>query len=250
MNDVESVTAAVIIIGDEILSGRTVDKNSNFIAKHLVKLGITLRQVSIIPDIESEIVDTVNTFRKCYDYVFTTGGIGPTHDDITADSIARAFNTGIDVDIRALDMMRKRYKESELHGDRLRMARIPKGADLIENQISQTPGFMLENVIVMAGIPKIMQIMLENVTPKLRTGPRVKSLTVRVIVPESQIATILREVNEQNTELSLGSYPFFENDQIGSNIVLRSTNHLALLSGEKLLFQRSKSCRSKSPDCR
>lgn len=238
MTDMNKVTAAIIIIGDEILSGRTPDRNTSYIAKHLSTIGITLCEVRIIADIETVIVDTVNHLRTNYDYVFTTGGIGPTHDDITADSIAVAFRVPIDIDRRAVEMMRQRYHEDELHGDRLRMARIPMGSDLIENPISHTPGFMHENVIVMAGIPEIMQVMLDFVTPKLRKGLPFITLTVRVITPESQIAMILRDIQENFSGLSLGSYPFFENNELGTHLVLRSTKEPLLLEAQDMLIQR------------
>ena len=238
MNDRTKVSAAIIIIGDEILSGRTRDQNTCYIASHLGAIGITLCEVRIIPDIDTWIIDTVNSLRARYDYVFTTGGIGPTHDDITADSIARAFDVPIDIDERALDMMRKRYKEEDLRGERLRMARIPAGADLIDNSISHTPGFMLDNVIVMAGIPDIMQVMLDSVLPKLRSGRPFLTMTIRVIAPESQIAASLKAVQKQFDDLTLGSYPFFENNQLGAHLVLRSTNENALTAARDMLMTK------------
>ena len=234
----DKVTAAIVIIGDEILSGRTRDQNTSYIASHLGTIGITLCEVRIIPDIEPTIIDTVNTLRAQYDYVFTTGGIGPTHDDITADCIARAFGVPIDIDDRALEMMRKRYREEDLRGERLRMARIPAGAELIDNPISHTPGFMLENVIVMAGIPDIMQVMLDCVLPQLRTGLPFMTMTIRVIAPESQIAVPLKEVQSQFNDLLLGSYPFIENNQLGVHLVLRSTSQSALSTASELLMNK------------
>ena len=238
MSDQNKVTAAIVIIGDEILSGRTRDQNTSYIASHLSAIGITLCEVRIVPDIETWIVDTVNSLRVQYDYVFTTGGIGPTHDDITADSIARAFDVAIDIDERALDMMRKRYKEEDLQGERLRMARIPAGANLIDNSISHTPGFMLENVIVMAGIPDIMRVMLDSVLPHLQSGQPFLTMTIRVIAPESQIAVPLKEVQKQFDDLTLGSYPFFENNQLGAHLVLRSTNDTSLAAARDLLMSK------------
>ena len=161
------ISAALIVIGDEILSGRTKDKNIGYIADHCTSIGIQLQEVRIVADDEGEIVAAVNALRAKYSYVFTTGGIGPTHDDITADCIAKAFGVSIEVDQRALDLMMPAFKARgvELTPARLRMARIPTGADLVENPISTAPGFMLENVITMAGIPSIMQVMLDQVTP-------------------------------------------------------------------------------------
>ena len=178
MLEAETITAAILVIGDEILSGRTKDKNIGYIAEYLTNLGIDLREARVVPDVEEEVVAAINALRKRYDYLFTTGGIGPTHDDITADCVARALDVGIDQDERAIAMMRERYKPEELTEARLRMARIPLGAELIENPISRAPGFMIGNVITMAGVPSIMQAMLDNVAPKLRTGVRVEVETI------------------------------------------------------------------------
>ena len=167
-----SVTAALLIIGDEILTGRTKDKNIGYIAEYLTGIGIDLREVRVVPDVEEEIVAAVNALRSRYTYLFTTGGIGPTHDDITADSVAKALGVGIGVDPRAVAMLQERYQPHELNEARLRMARIPDGADLIENPISKAPGFRIGNVFVMAGVPSIMQAMLDNIAPALQTGAR------------------------------------------------------------------------------
>src|SRR5919107_1973603 len=162
-----SVTAALLVIGDEILSGRTKDKNIGYIAEYLTHIGIDLREVRVVPDEEPEIVAAVNALRQRYTYLFTTGGIGPTHDDITADCIAKAFGVSIDIDERARAMMLERYKPEDLNEARLRMARIPAGADLIDNPISKAPGFRLGNVIVMAGVPQNNQAFLHAVHPPL-----------------------------------------------------------------------------------
>ncbi len=155
------VTAALLVIGDEILSGRTKDKNIGYIAEYLTGIGVDLSEVRVVPDVEAEIVAAVNALRTRYTYLFTTGGIGPTHDDITADAVAKAFGVAIDIDPRAVAMMQQRYQPGELNEARLRMARIPAGADLIENPISKAPGFRIGNVFVMAGVPAIMQAMLD-----------------------------------------------------------------------------------------
>src|SRR3954463_14194301 len=168
------VTAAVLVIGDEILSGRTKDKNIGYIAEYLTAIGIDLKEVRVVPDDEAEIVAALNALRARYTYVFTTGGIGPTHDDITADCVAKAFGVGIDVDERAKAMMLERYKPEDLNEARLRMARIPHGADLVDNPISRAPGFKLGNVIVMAGGPPIIQGVLRPGAPAPATGGRVK----------------------------------------------------------------------------
>src|SRR5205085_8227131 len=176
MNDI--VTAGILVIGDEILSGRTKDKNIGYIAEYLTNIGIDLKEVRVVPDLEEEIVAAVNALRSRYAYLFTTGGIGPTHDDITADAVAKAFGVPIDVDPRAKAMMLERYKPEDLNEARLRMARIPQGADLVDNPISRAPGFKLGNVIVMAGVPSIMQAMLDSVAPSLTTGARMVIETI------------------------------------------------------------------------
>ncbi|MGD9868663.1 MAG: competence/damage-inducible protein A [Hyphomicrobiales bacterium] len=218
----------MLVIGDEILSGRTKDKNIGYIAEYLTNIGIQLREVRVVPDVEARIVEAVNALRAAHTYVFTTGGIGPTHDDITADSIARAFGVPIDVDERALAIMRERYRPEDLTPARLRMARIPQGAELVANSVSKAPGFMLGNVIVMAGVPRIMQVMLDDVAPRLRTGLKMLSRTVRLERPEGLVADGLGRVQGEYPDVSMGSYPFFEKDRIGTQLVLRS------VSGERL----------------
>src|SRR4051794_12428737 len=166
----EVITAAILVIGDEILSGRTKDKNIGYIAEYLTNIGIDMREVRVVPDIEDEIVAALNALRARYDYVFTTGGIGPTHDDITADAVAKAFGVTIDEDPRAIAVMMERYAPADLTPARRRMARIPAGSDLIDNPVSKAPGFRLGNVIVMAGVPSVMQAMLDHAAQGLRTG--------------------------------------------------------------------------------
>jgi molybdenum cofactor synthesis domain-containing protein len=169
MTQAASVTAALLVIGDEILSGRTKDQNIGYIADYLSKIGIDLREVRVVPDMTAEIVAAVNTLRARYDYLFTTGGIGPTHDDITAGAVAAALNVEIAEDPRAMKLLLERIKPGDLNEARRRMARIPNGARLIANKISAAPGFWIANVIVMAGVPAIMQVMLDDVAPKLKT---------------------------------------------------------------------------------
>src|SRR5438045_2536332 len=177
----KTVTACLLIIGNEILSGRTKDANLQFLALELNKLGIRLMEVRVIPDVEQTVVDTVNEVRRKFDYVFTTGGIGPTHDDITADCVAQAFGVSIDVDPRALAILQERMATTgiEMNEARLRMCRIPEGADLVLNKVSAAPGMWIGNVIVMAGVPTIMQAMLDEVAPSLKTGVRILSETIR-----------------------------------------------------------------------
>lgn len=220
------VTAALMVIGDEILSGRTKDKNIGYIADHCTSIGIQLLEVRIVPDIEREIVDAVNALRAKYTYVFTTGGIGPTHDDITADSIAKAFGVGIDVDQRALDIMMPYFEKRgvEVTPARLRMARIPDGAELVENSISVAPGFMLDNVIVMAGIPNIMQVMLDAVTPRLRKGRMMHSHAIDLDHPEGLVAELLGTHQKAYPDVSMGSYPTIKNNRPCTQLVLRSVD--------------------------
>jgi molybdenum cofactor synthesis domain-containing protein len=216
------VTAAVLVIGDEILSGRTKDRNSGYIADYLTALGIDLREVRVVPDIEDEIVAALNALRARYTYVFTTGGIGPTHDDITADSVGKAFGVKVDVDPRVVEMFRTRAPAMELNEARLRMARIPAGAALVENKISAAPGFWIGNVIVMAGVPSIMQSMMDAVSDKLKTGARMLSETVRADAREGDIGTPLGEIAKANPDVIIGSYPFFDGSGPNTNIVVRS----------------------------
>ena len=215
------VTAAVLVIGDEILSGRTKDKNIGFIAEYLSAIGIDLKEVRVVPDEEDEIVTALNALRKRYTYVFTTGGIGPTHDDITADSVAKAFGVSIDVDPRAVALFKERAPQMELNEARLRMARIPKGADLVENKVSTAPGFKLDNVIVMAGVPSIMQAMLDAVAGTLKTGTKMLSETIKADAREGEIGTPLVEIAKANPDVILGSYPYFDGQGPNTNIVAR-----------------------------
>ena len=224
------VTAALLIIGDEILSGRTKDKNIGWIADHCTAIGIQLREVRIVPDIEDDVVAAVNALRARYTYLFTTGGIGPTHDDITADCIAKAFGVGIDVDQRALDLLLPYYAKSgrEVTPGRLRMARIPFGADLIENKVSVAPGFMTGNVITMAGVPSIMQAMLEAVTPRLRTGRKMISHAIDLNFPEGAIAEIFRAHQALYPDVPMGSYPSQRDGKPVTQLVLRCTDEVRL----------------------
>ncbi|MGH7248451.1 MAG: competence/damage-inducible protein A [Pseudomonadota bacterium] len=219
------VTAALLVIGDEILSGRTKDKNIGYIAEYLTGIGIDLKEVRVVPDEEAEIVVALNALRVRYTYVFTTGGIGPTHDDITADSVAKAFNVGIGYDPRAVELMAVRLAQtgSVMNEARMRMARVPLGAQLVLNKVSAAPGFWIGNVIVMAGVPHIMQAMLEYVTPKLTTGIRMLSESVRADCREGDIGTELAEIARQHSDVIIGSYPFMD-EKIGANthVVVRS----------------------------
>ncbi|QRG05073.1 competence/damage-inducible protein A [Xanthobacter dioxanivorans] len=219
-----SITAALVVIGDEVLSGRTKDKNIGHIAERLTDVGIDLREVRIVPDVEEDIVAAVNALRQRFTYVFTTGGIGPTHDDITADSIAAAFGVSIDVDPRARAMLLEYIAEKDLNEARLRMARIPAGASLVVNEVSKAPGFRIGNVIVMAGVPRIMQSMLEAVLPELDKGRPMLSRTILADAREGDIAAPLGEIARAFPEAVIGSYPFRDetDGRFKTNLVVRS----------------------------
>ena len=240
----ELVTAGVLVIGDEILSGRTKDKNIGYIAEYLTALGIDLMEVRVVGDEESAVIDALNALRHRYTYVFTTGGIGPTHDDITADCVAKAFGVSIDIDPRALAIMQERLAAtgSEMNDARLRMTRIPKGADLVLNKVSGAPGMWIGNVIVMAGVPSIMQAMLDEVAPKLKTGVRMLAETIRADAREGDIGTQLGEIAKANPQVAIGSYPFFDPQRgANTNVVLRARDAeklaLAKAAVEEMLQQ-------------
>jgi molybdenum cofactor synthesis domain-containing protein len=242
MTDQESsrtrtVTAALVVIGEEILSGRTRDENIAYIAAYLTRIGISLREVRVVADIEAEIVAAVNELRPRFTYVFTTGGIGPTHDDVTTDAIAKAFQVEVVVDPEAVAAMRQHFGGTELTPARLRMARIPQGAKLIDNAISRAPGFMLGNVIVMAGVPRIMQVMLDAVSPRLAKGRPMLSRSVRIDVPEGDAAPGLAEIQSAHPEVQIGSYPFFEDKRLGTYVVLRSTDGTKLAAALEALWE-------------
>ena len=221
----EIVTAAVLVIGDEILSGRTKDKNIGYIADYLTALGIDLREVRVVPDVEAEIVAAVNALRARYTYLFTTGGIGPTHDDITADCVAGAFGVPLEFNPEAVAILKERLAKTggELNEARMRMTRIPKGGSLVYNKVSGAPGFWIGNVIVMAGIPAVMQGMLDEVAPKLKTGAKLLSETIRADAKEGDVGTELGAIAKANPDTIIGSYPFFD-EKLGpnTNIVVRA----------------------------
>jgi molybdenum cofactor synthesis domain-containing protein len=226
------ISAAILVIGDEILSGRTKDKNIGYIAEYLTNIGIDLREVRVVADDEAEIVAALNAVRHRYTYVFTTGGIGPTHDDITADCVAKAFGVPIDVDPRARALLLTRIAEKELNEARLRMARIPKGADLILNKVSAAPGFRIGNVHVMAGVPAIMQAMLDEVAPTLKTGVKMLSESVRADCREGDIGGPLGDIAKAHPEVMIGSYPFQDDGRPNTNIVVRSRDAAKLAAAK------------------
>jgi len=225
-----SPTAAVLVIGDEVLSGRTQDTNTNTIARFLSALGIDLIEARVIGDDPDRIVAALNELRTAHDYVFTTGGIGPTHDDMTADAVARAFGVALPEHPEALAILGKRYGD-EFNAARRRMARIPEGGSLIANPVTDAPGFQIDNVFVMAGVPRIMQAMLEDVAPRLRTGAVVHSRTLRVTgVGEGSIADVLSAAAGTDRDLSFGSYPFGHGSvgEMGTNLVVRGRDAAAV----------------------
>jgi molybdenum cofactor synthesis domain-containing protein len=223
----EIVTAGILVIGDEILSGRTKDRNVGYIAEYLTNIGIDLREVRIVADDQDAIVEALNALRARYTYVLTTGGIGPTHDDITADSVAKAFGVAIDYDPRAVALLEEHFARmgTDVNEARMRMARVPADAKLVPNKISAAPGFWIDNVIVLAGVPSIMQAMLDAVAPQLRTGTRILSETVRADCREGDIGTELGEIAKAHPEVTIGSYPFMDEARgPNTNVVVRGRN--------------------------
>lgn len=219
-------SAAMLVIGDEILSGRTRDTNTHFLAGELTKHGIDLKEVRVVSDDEAVIIAAVKALSAAYDHVFTSGGIGPTHDDITADCIAKAFGAHLDVRDDARAILAAHYEKSgqELNAARLRMARIPDGATLIDNPVSSAPGFTLENVNVMAGVPTVFQAMVASVLPGLTGGEPLLSQSLRVMKGEGEIADFLADLAARFSDLSIGCYPFQHNGVYGANVVIRGHN--------------------------
>jgi molybdenum cofactor synthesis domain-containing protein len=229
----EIVTAGLLVIGDEILSGRTKDKNIAYIAEYLTAIGIELKEVRVVADEEDVIVEALDALRSRYSYVFTTGGIGPTHDDITADAVAKAFGVPIDHDPTAVALLRARFGGADLNEARMRMARIPAGGELIHNKVSTAPGFRIGNVFVMAGVPTIMQAMLDFVAPTLKTGAKMLAETVRADAREGDIGGPLAEIAKAHPGTMIGSYPFFDEKRgPNTNIVVRSRDPARLAAAK------------------
>jgi molybdenum cofactor synthesis domain-containing protein len=222
-------TAALAVIGDEILSGRTHDKNIAQVASWLQVQGIRLSEVRVVPDVEDRIVDAVNALRTRYDYLLTTGGIGPTHDDISVDAVAKALGVSVVVHPEARRILEDYYtSRGGLNPARLRMARVPEGASLIENRMSGAPGIHVANIYMMAGVPHIAAQMLDALTGTLEGGALLLSETVGGYIKESEVADLLRETERAHPQCSIGSYPFFREGQVGANFVVRSTDRAAL----------------------
>ena len=244
ISEIKTVTAAFVIIGNEILSGRTKDVNLSYLATVLVQVGIRLDEVRVIRDDQSTIANTVKTLRSEYDYVFTSGGIGPTHDDITCDSIALSFELDVHHHPEALKRMKAHAKKRgvELNEARLRMARTPLGASLINNPISAAPGFTIENVHVMAGVPSVFQAMVNELLPTLRRGTKIYSRTVISNLGEGTVANGLEKIQSKYPTIDIGSYPFFKNGIYGTSLVLRGAQVNDLEVAAKDIFNLIKEC--------
>ncbi len=224
-------TAGLVVIGDEILSGRTHDKNIAQVASWLQVQGIRLSEVRVVPDILERIVEAVNALREGNDYLFTTGGIGPTHDDITVDAVAAALGVGVVIHPAARAVLEKYYADKGgVNEGRLRMARVPEGADLIPNRMSGAPGIKIGNIHMMAGVPHIAAQMLDALTGTLEGGAPLLSETIGGYIPESEVSSLLREVEQAHEDCQIGSYPFFREGRVGANFVIRSTDADALQS--------------------
>ncbi len=218
------VNAAILIIGNEILSGRTQDTNTSTLATWLNSIGVKVNEVRVIPDDEKIIIDTLNLLRKSYNYVFTTGGIGPTHDDITAESVSKAFNRKYQVHKEAFKLLEAYYKPGEFNEGRQKMVWMPEGAELILNPTSGAPGFNVDNVFCLPGVPSILKSMLGGLKNKIVGGEPILSHTISLRTVESEIANSLTKVQEQNKDVEIGSYPFFHAGKLGVSIVIRSEN--------------------------
>ena len=234
--------AGILIIGDEILSGRTQDTNANFIAKNLISSGIKLEEIRVIKDKKKIIIDSVKLFSENYNYVFTTGGIGPTHDDITSESVAEAFNKKYETNSEAYNILKNYYPEGEFNISRQRMAKMPLDCELIYNPLTAAPGFKINNVFVLPGVPKIMEQMLKNVLTKLKKGNPKKITTINTDLYESKIAPFLNDIQNQFNECSIGSYPYFNflSKKGGVNIVISSWKMNSLEEIEKKIIEMIK----------
>jgi molybdenum cofactor synthesis domain-containing protein len=229
MTENTTPTAAVMIIGNEILSGRTQDVNLNYIAKKLTDIGVALKEVRVVPDIESDIVAALNALRVRFTYVFTTGGIGPTHDDITVDAVAAAFGVGVVEHPEACRLLTSLYGIENLTAARLRMARVPAGATLVANPVSIAPGMKIDNVYIMAGVPNIMQAMMDGIVSTLRHGPAMHSRTVSGFIGESLVAEELGAIALRFPQLDIGSYPWTRQGKFGTSLVARGTDEDAVI---------------------
>ncbi|MDA9898924.1 competence/damage-inducible protein A [Candidatus Pelagibacter sp.] len=222
------VNAAILIIGNEILSGRTQDTNTSTLATWLNSIGVKVGEVRVIPDIQKTIIDTLNTLRSTYDYVFTTGGIGPTHDDITAESVSKAFGLKYEIHKVAYKILQSYYKPGEFNEGRQKMVWMPENANLILNPTSGAPGFNVENVFCLPGVPSILKSMLGGLTNRIVGGKPILSLTISLRTVESEIANALTKVQDDNKDVEIGSYPFFQAGKLGVSIVIRSEDQFKI----------------------
>ena len=222
MTKITKVNAAILIIGNEILSGRTQDTNTSTLATWLNSIGVKVGEVRVIPDIEKTIIDTLNLLRENYNYVFTSGGIGPTHDDITAESVSKAFGIKYEIHKEAFKILEAYYKSGEFNEGRQKMVWMPENANLILNPTSGAPGFNVENVFCLPGVPSILKSMLGGLTNKIVGGEPILSLTISLRTVESEIANSLTKVQDNNKDVEIGSYPFFQAGKLGVSIVIRS----------------------------
>ncbi len=243
MENKKVITSGIIIIGNEVLSGRTKDINTSTIAKWLNSLGIEVKEVRVIPDVEETIIETVNSLRKKFNYIFTTGGIGPTHDDITAESVSKAFNVEYGFHKEAYSILEKYYKPGEFNEGRQKMAKMPVRAKLILNPTSGAPGFFIDNVFCLPGVPSILQSMIGGLNNILIGGDPILNITISLRTVESEIAKSITEIQKKNKEVEIGSYPFFRAGKLGVSLVLRSSNKKKLdeCNLEILEFVNSKS---------
>lgn len=235
MSDPKIVTAAVLVIGNEILSGRTKDANLNHLATELTSIGIRLSEARVVADVPEAIVKAVNELRAAYDYVFTTGGIGPTHDDITSECVAKAFGVPLIKDPRAVKLLTNHYGEANLTEARLRMAHLPEGATLVENPVSTAPGFQVGNVFVLAGVPSICRAMFDGIKGRLKVGDKMLSATISGYVGEGVIAKGLGALQDRYPMLEIGSYPFFRQGRFGASFVIRGTESDAIKAASEEL---------------
>ncbi|HET6466821.1 MAG TPA: competence/damage-inducible protein A [Geminicoccaceae bacterium] len=240
MDEGRTVSACLIIIGNEILSGRTVDANLPFIARELGEIGIRMMEARIVPDLEAEIVAAVNECRRKHDYVFTTGGIGPTHDDITSASVAKALGLRYGRHPEAERRMIAYYPPEKLNAARLKMAETPEGAELIDNPVSVAPGFRVDNVYVLPGVPSIMQAMFAGLKARLKGGATILSRTLTVYAPEGEIAKPLGRIQDAHPTVEIGSYPFMRPERFGTSIVFRSSDAAALAAAADALLAHAR----------
>ena len=238
----ETVTAAVLIIGNEILSGRTQDLNMSYLGTRLNELGIQLQEARVVTDDETEIVDALNALRARYDYIFTTGGIGPTHDDITADSVAKAFGVGIDYHPQAYQAFKDYFEETGMEANeaRMRMARVPDGAALIDDSVEFMPGFQMENVFVLAGVPSVAQEMFEGASKRLRRGTTLQSRSIKCHTGEGAVAQALAGLQASYPEVDMGSYPWTDGGRHGTSLVLRGAERATLDEAFDKVFEMAR----------